>query len=175
MVKRHFNGILDTFRSRNNFDVKNPLEVKERLGDLEHVMVSYDVVLFSNTPTKAVMGIINENWSDISKYLYIKSKAMCMEGLDLCTNNGSFKYDGSISKQLFGVSMGSCLSVSFSGIYLNHVLNKVMEETGIQPFLLVYLGCFICFSNCNVKEKMIKIKFCLCCCFLFAQVWGYLN
>lgn len=34
---KSFNGILDSFRSKNNFDVKDSLEVKERLVDLERL------------------------------------------------------------------------------------------------------------------------------------------
>lgn len=62
---------------------------------------------------------------------------MFIEGLELCINNGYFLYNDVVYRQVFGVAMGGSLSVAISGLLLDHVLDKVIKNTGIKPLMLI--------------------------------------
>lgn len=52
--------------------------------------------------------------------------------------NGYFKYNGEVYKQCFGVPINwGCQSVNISGIFMNYVLDKVLELTNINPLLIM--------------------------------------
>lgn len=144
-LEKFFRISLDKFREANRyFNIKNGIEVKQKCAEIgeideEMALVSSDVVsLFTNTPIGVVMEILKENWDKIVQGTCIKSRAVYMEGLGLCLNNGYFSFKGEYYRQLYGVPMRGCPSVAISEIFLDYILDKAIETTGIIPPMIYW-------------------------------------
>lgn len=100
----------------------------------------------------------HENWNVINQSTWIKSKQMNLERLALCVDNGYFCYKGAYYKQLYGVPMGGCLSGNFSGIFMNHVLDKVIKELCVEPMLMIkYVDDILAVVKANEVDFFEKI------------------
>lgn len=142
-LSKFFNKTLDNFRSNNVHDV-NVLELKEKLDvnqclTHDYKLISFDVKsLITNVPIKMVLDVINQNWTTVESRSSIKSKQLYLEDLIKCCilRMIILNMTLNIMSKIF-LSMGVSLSVNVTGILMNHILGKVIENTRIKPSVLI--------------------------------------
>ncbi|XP_071055739.1 uncharacterized protein [Onthophagus taurus] len=142
-LAKFLNKSLNYLNSLNEYDVKSAWELKEKIKSLniENLndidIVSFDVQsLFINIPLHKMIELVEQNWQHIEEYTLIKNKRLFIEGIKLCTFNNYFTYNETYYRQIFGLPMGSSLSVNLSGIILNHLLDTQLNKTPIKPLLI---------------------------------------
>ena len=99
-------------------------------------LVSYDVVsLFTNIPVQETINVIMNKLyprtpgvlrSDMN-YMGINSRTM-RKALKWCLCNQTFTFDGSLYKQVDGCAMGSPLAPHMADIFMNHVLERKINN-----------------------------------------------
>ncbi|XP_071054425.1 uncharacterized protein [Onthophagus taurus] len=142
-LSKFLNSSLNNLNSMNDYDIKNSLELKEKLKSLHldnHIkydIVSFDVQsLFTNIPLQKMIELVETNWEHIEDHTVIKNKKLFIEGIKLCTFNSYFKQDNNYYRQIYGLPMGSSLSVNLSGIVLNDLITTQLKTTKIKPILI---------------------------------------
>ncbi|XP_071051221.1 putative autophagy-related protein 11 isoform X2 [Onthophagus taurus] len=160
------NKSLNNLNDENHYDVKNAFMLKKRLDELEIEnyedidIVSFDAKsLFTNIPLKLMLKIIDENWNKIENFTCIKDKKIFLDGIKLCTHNSYFKFNNTFYKQIYGLPMGSNLSVNLSGIVMNSLLDTQLNDTFIKPFLITkYIDDLLIILPKN-QYKQLLVKF----------------
>lgn len=100
------------FNEDNGYEVKNWIEVSDRLKqindvDENEIWCSFDVFsFFINVSVKLDIKFINHNWAKIVNNTVIKSKLLYLEGINIILDNGCFILGQNASALLFTCPRG---------------------------------------------------------------------
>ena len=117
----------------SQYNIKNALELKDRLKDLvledDEILVSYDVVsLFTNIPVHTAIKIILDKWNTIKEKTKM-SKTQFLEILNFCLkDNNYFIYNGTYYHQTFGMPMGNPLSPTIADIVMDNLFDETIKS-----------------------------------------------
>lgn len=133
--------ILKNLVEGSKYNVKNSSSFIQALTpvelDKDDIMVSFDVVsLFTNVPIRTVLEIIDKSWNHLKNHTQIK-KSMFMEMLRFCIiDNNYVEFGGHTYQQKQGVPMGSPASPILADIFMEHLLDEVLENLVCKPKIL---------------------------------------
>ena len=131
-----------------------------QLKEINGILALLDVVnLFTNVPITDTITIILEH---TYKHKSFPSRDMPQEILksllQLCTKESPFKTpEGTLYKQIEGVTMGSPLGSTFANFYMGHLKNAIFENSNIKSTLYARYVDNI-FLEVDSEEQLIKIK-----------------
>ena len=112
----------------NEFTVKDSFHFAEEIFDQQHdlFICSLEVAsLFTNTPLEETIEICTNELLKESETVEGLSKTEFKEPLSLATKDSHFIFDGTLYKQIDGVTMGSPLSPTFSNAFLVYYEKKL--------------------------------------------------
>ena len=129
--------LLTPLASANGFTVKNSYEFVEQLKNLtishDECMVSFDVIsLFTKIPVDVAKTVVlerlkkDDTLDDRSDLTLID----IMIALNLCLDNTNLYFSGKIYRQIFGVAIGSPVSVIVANLVM-----EIVEEGAMSTFL----------------------------------------
>jgi len=127
------NPSLSPLNNNNPYDIKNALELKEKIKDLNidnnDIILSLDIVsLFTNIPLDYLIKILSKKWNEIEPHTSIKCKNTFLKVIKFICNNNYFLFNKQVYRQLNGTPMGSSISINLSGIVINSLLNEVIPN-----------------------------------------------
>ena len=118
----------------NGFNVKNFYEFAEQLISLtinhDDCMVSFDVIsLFTKIPVDVAKIVVLERLKkdDTFDYRFYLTLTDNMTALNLCLDNTYLYFRGKFYRQIFGVAMGSPVSVIFANLVLENIEEEAMS------------------------------------------------
>jgi len=162
-LSRFLNPSLNELNNDNPYDVRNSIEVIDKLNGLKieynEVMLSFDVIsMFTNIPIDKTLKIIENMYDEkIKCNTVIKNRSMFIEGLKLCLEYSYFLFNNNFYRQMNGLPMGGSLSTNISGIYLNDLIKNAINKTGITPkFLVKYVDDILVIMKKNEVEVFLK-------------------
>ena len=141
-ISKKLANILTILRTIDKFEIKNTIEIKQRLNTIianeTDILVSFDIIsLFTNIPTNLAITIIEENWDTIKTNTDIP-KTLFFEMLRFCLYDANyFTYNNTFYKQIFGMPMGNPLSSIIANIITNKLLTETIDKLDYTPTLLV--------------------------------------
>lgn len=158
MLAKILNNIVD----RDEYNVSNSMQVKERISRIkipkDHILVSFDVVsLFTNIPVDLVYDIINIKWNKIKQFTKIPYNIF-MDMMDFCIYDANyFVFHEQIYKPNDGVPMGSPLAPTLAGLALDFLLFKVLAHLKQKPrFVLKYVDDLLLELHTNQVEVVLN-------------------
>ena len=127
--------ILTPLINSNNLSIKNSFELIDKISNFKindnDLMLSFDVVsLFSKIPVHIAKSVIFERLKCDSE-LKIRCKLNIneiMNALDLCLDNTYLCFRKKFYRQIFGVAMGSPISVIVANLVMESIENKMLKD-----------------------------------------------
>ena len=96
----------------------------------KYVMVSFDVVsLFTNAPIDLALSVV-EKRLDVSDQTPPPKEAL-VSLLRLCLSFTTFYYNGTVYQQIFGIAMGSLVSVVVANIIKEHIEDLALSMSPV--------------------------------------------
>ena len=120
----------------NRYSVRNSKEFVDYVQNFtiseSEILVSFDVVsLLTSVPMDKALNLVLElltSDESLSLRTFLAISDITI-GLKHCFSSTVFSYKNSLFKQIFGTSMGSCISLIIAYLYMEHV-----EHTAITTF-----------------------------------------
>ena len=124
----------------NNLSIKNSFELIDRISNFkindEDLMLSFDVVsLFTKIPVHIAKSVIFDRLKCDSelKFRCKLNVNEIMNALDLCLNNTYLCFRKKFYRQIFGVAMGSPISVIVANLVMESIENKMLKDFASPP------------------------------------------
>src|SRR6195952_286644 len=137
--------LLKPLTENSPYNVKNSFELVPKLKSISFEpdepfeIYSLDVEsLFTNTPVEVAIDYISENYEQLNLDI---PKQHLIETISFILNSVIFSYNGTLYQQIFGVPMGSPLSMAISNIALFQIEKKVISSLNTN------LKCYIRYAD----------------------------
>ena len=124
----------------NNSSIKNSFELIDRISNFKindnDLMLSFDVVsLFTKIPVHTAKSVIFDRLKCDSelKIIYKLNNNEIMNALDLCLDNTYLCFPKTFYRQIFGVAMGSPISVIVANLVMESIENKMLKDFASPP------------------------------------------
>ena len=132
--------ILTPLVNSNNLSIKNSFELIDRISKFKindnDLMLSFDVVsLFRKIPVHIAKSVIFDRLKCDSE-LKIRCRLNIneiMNALDLCLDNTYLCFRKTFYRQIFGVAMGSSISVIVANLVMESIENKMLKDFASPP------------------------------------------
>ena len=132
--------ILTPLINSNNLSIKNSFEFIDRISNFKiddnDLMLSFDVVsLLTKIPVHIAKSVIFDCLKCDSE-LKIRCKLNIneiMNALDLCLDNTYLCFRKKFYRQIFGVAMGSLISVIVANLGMESIENKMLKDFASPP------------------------------------------
>lgn len=143
----------------NKYDVKNSMELKEKLDTIktkpDSIIASLDVIsMFTNIPMELVEKTIKTQYEGNT----IKTRmpyAMMIKILKFtCQFNTEFEFNGQLYKQIKGLRMGSPVSPILASIVMNNIIDTTFKTVQKPILFTKYVDDILIIDN---KEKIMNI------------------
>ena len=136
--------ILTPLINSNNLLIKNSFELIDRISNFKinhnDLMLSFDIVsLFTKIPVHIAKSVIFDRLKCDSE-LKIRCKLNIneiMNALDLCLDNTYLFFCKKFYRQIFGVAMGSPISVIVANLVMESIENKMLKDFASPPHILL--------------------------------------
>ena len=132
--------ILTPLINSNNLSIKNSFEWIDRISNFKindnDLMLSFDVVsLFTKIPVHIAKSVIFDRLKCDSelKFRCKLNVNEIMNALDLCLNNTYLCFCKKFYRQIFGVAMGSPISVIVANLVMESIENKMLKDFASPP------------------------------------------
>ena len=129
--------ILTPLINSNNLSIKNSFELIDRISNFKindnDLMLSFDVVsLFTKIPVHIAKSVRLKCDSEL-KFRCKLNVNEIMNALDLCLNNTYLCFRKKFYRQIFGVAMGSPISVIVANLVMESIENKMLKDFASPP------------------------------------------
>src|SRR6195952_1718627 len=133
---KFLSNLLKPLTENSPYNIKNSFELVPKLKSIKFEpnetfeIYSLDVEsLFTNTPVEVAIDYINENYELLDLNI---PKMHFIEIINFILNSVIFSYNGTLYQQIFGVPMGSPLSMQISNIALFQIEKTVIANLNIN-------------------------------------------
>ena len=159
--------ILTPLVNSNNLSIKNLFELIDRKSNFKingnDLMLFFDVVCFFNKIPVHIAKSVSFHRLKCDSELEIRCKLNIneiMNALDLCLDNTYLCFRKTFYRQIFGVAMGSPISVIVANLFMESIENKMLKDFASPPriWLLYFDDTFVVIKKAEVASfhKFIK-------------------
>ena len=141
-LSKYLSKLLSPLVGKTKFTVKNSYQFVDLLKDVNvesnECMVSFDVVsLFTKIPVNLAKDVtIEQLRNDVTLNERTEMTINDIEiALNFCLYNTYFKFQGKFYQQIFGVPMGSPISVTIANLVMEHIEIKAINSFFSPPKL----------------------------------------
>lgn len=163
-ISKFFADILKNMVGNEVSSVKNSYDLIENIKDIripsDHKLVSFDVVsLFTNIPSKLVIGTIKRKWDVICQFTRFP-KDQFIRGLNFILENCFFSFNNIIYHQIFGTPMGSPVSPVIADLVMEVLEQNVLRTLMFKPAFYFRYVDDILFTVpvCHLNETLTRFN-----------------
>ena len=141
-LSKFLTNILSPLIGKNDCTVKNSYDFVDSISKLkignDECLASFDVIsLFTKIPvdlTKSIIIKLLKSDNCLHERTNLTFEEV-VEGINLCLNNTYIQFRGKFYKQIFGVPMGSPISVTIANLVMETVENTALQTFSNQPII----------------------------------------
>ncbi|GBP03619.1 hypothetical protein EVAR_91306_1 [Eumeta japonica] len=160
---KYISGILKKINNDSKYNVKDSLQFKDRIRDLnldsDDRLISLDVVsLFPSIPVDLARQIIESKWDKIREYTDI-DKDFFLSIVGFCIDDSRyFQYKKKVYIQKRGLPMGSPASPVVADIVMEELLDCCIEKLAIRPKIITkYVDDLFCVVSEGEVDNILDV------------------